>query len=472
MLRLLMWCCLLLMDKEPAFFVADAFTLGSFVTRYHPYSKSLFIATSDNIPSSSSSKKGNKDYADLQEHRPQSRLDRTANCEKHGRQPCLLRIDGKLYNMTAWVKAHPGGEKVLHKFHNKDASKAFHAAAHSTAAYAMLREFEVIVQDNDDATDSTDRLAMSSILETTDSPTANSNTRRPRWQQKLFTKEDRVGFHKYLGLYCLLHFGYRYLQMYFGPDAAAGFASPSLWPVMTLIPHAILSLSSLIFHTVPRERVVGKPMIWREYRIHNIAFGIRSVICGILAWSACQAHILPRSVAATLSCVSALTAMLVADWGTRQYQPSKLESTTATMPYWEGCSLATQKRFKLFYAYSQFLATLACIAVANPAWPLSVLLAIQGASLLMTLVRKGIISAKAYHLGYTTTLVMPYLVGFRYGFVVDGGAHWFFPSMMGLGALMFTLRRRGVSKYALWLPVYALRIFWGGQYIPIPSAWM
>jgi len=56
------------------------------------------------------------------------------------------------------------------------------------------------------------------------------------------------------------------------------------------------------------------------------------------------------------------------------------------------------------------MATLACLAVSNPAWPLAVLLAIQLASLLMTLVRKGILSTRGYHYFYTASLVAPYFV--------------------------------------------------------------
>jgi hypothetical protein len=40
--------------------------------------------------------------------------------------------------------------------------------------------------------------------------------------------------------------------------------------VIARLPHAVLSLSSLIFESVPRERVIGKPMIWQEFRLHNI----------------------------------------------------------------------------------------------------------------------------------------------------------------------------------------------------------
>ena len=56
--------------------------------------------------------------------------------------------------------------------------------------------------------------------------------------------------------------------MYFG-DPSAGYGTwlgkgARIGPVLCLIPHALLSLSILIFHTVPRECVVGKPMIWQD----------------------------------------------------------------------------------------------------------------------------------------------------------------------------------------------------------------
>ena len=160
------------------------------------------------------------------------------------------------------------------------------------------------------------------------------------------------------------------------------------------------------------------------------------------------------------SCTAVLAANIAADVVSKHLQPSQLESTTATMPYWEGCSVATQKRFKSFYAYSQFMATLACLAVGNPAWPFAVLLAIQLASLLMTLVRKGLLSARGYHYAYTASLIMPYFVGLR-SILCGGGLDFAF--MVPLGYLLYRARRRGVNKYALWLPVIVARLAIGDQ---------
>lgn len=406
------------------------------------------------------------------------RFERTATDVAKADQPCIFTIHGVRYNVTAWAKAHPGGVNVLHKFHGKDATKAFAAADHSKMAHEMLRQFAIaedstinVAPTNDTAFDTTSRNIIETLEATSPSSIAvfeQTKSRRPRWVQKLFTKEDPIGVHKTMGVFVLLHFLYRYGQMYFG-DPSAGFGTrmgkgPGLIAPLCLIPHAVLSLSSLIFHTVPRERVVGKPMIWQEYRVHNIAFGLRSVITAFLSWLTIYKGNTAgwRRLAVVGCCVTALTANIVADEGTRRLRAETTESTTATMPYWDGCSRETQKKFKTFYAYCQFLATGACITVGNPAWPLSVLLAIQLASLLMTLVRKGLLSAKGYHIGYTITLIMPYFVAMRsmmYSKSLD------FPIMAAMGWMLYQLRCRGVNKYVLWLPLYAFRIAYGDRFL-------
>jgi hypothetical protein len=80
----------------------------------------------------------------------------------------------------------------------------------------------------------------------------------------------------------------------------------------------------------------------------------------------------------------------------------------------------------------------------------------------MTLVRKGLLSAKGYHYLYTASLVAPWFVGLRHVFIAK---KFEFPAMVGLGYLLFWLRRRGVDKYALWVPVVVLRILIGDDWI-------
>jgi hypothetical protein len=395
------------------------------------------------------------------------------------------------------AKAHPGGVRILQKFHTKDATKAFNNAGHSKAAYEMLKDFEISLGDDHDtdfnssapriSSPVNQRAATATTTTTTTTTTSKGVSAHilnhkeqspltvPRWRRKLFTKEDPIGIHKYLGLFVLLNFLFRFGQMYFG-DPAAGLGTrlgkgPSWIPFLCLVPHGLLSLSSLIFHTVPKERVVSMPMIWKEYRIHNILFGMRSILTAMIcSLSIRYSHKSPiiRPIAILTSCLICLTAMIGADFATFKLRVNDRESTTATMPYWNGCSVDRQKYFKTFYAYSQFMATFACFLVTNPAFSLAVLLAIQLASLLMTLVRKGLLSTRGYHMIYTATLVAPYFVALRSMLLTRTLE---LPIAFATASILFCIRRRGVSKYMIWIPMMVARIAFGDKLMPCTKVW-
>ena len=95
------------------------------------------------------------------------------------------------------------------------------------------------------------------------------------------------------------------------------------------------------------------------------------------------------------------------------------------------------------------------------------LLAIQLASLLMTLVRKGLLSARGYHYAYTASLILPWFVGFRSCLYTKSPE---FPIMIALGYGMYKLRHCGVNKYLIWIPVVIGRILIGDNFISY-AAW-
>jgi hypothetical protein len=206
-------------------------------------------------------------------------------------------------------------------------------------------------------------------------------------------------------------------------------------------------------------------MIWQEYRIHNIAFAVRSIVCTGLMWlSAFHRHATRwRHVAVVGCCSTALATSILADVATHRLRTNPLESTTATMPYWDGCSPQTELNFKTFYAFSQFMATIVCMAACNPAWAFTSLFAIQGASLLMTLVRKGFLSTKGSHMVYTAMLIMPYMGGLRSMMFMRPLE---MPLLFGVAGILFQLRRLGVNKYVLWVPIYVLRVLYGDRFLP------
>ena len=108
------------------------------------------------------------------------------------------------------------------------------------------------------------------------------------------------------------------------------------------------------------------------------------------------------------------------------------------------------------------MATMGCLITLNPGWPLLILLPIQLASLLMTLVRKGLLSAKGYHIGYTISLCMPYLSllrQFKLTNCLD------IPIMSAVTTILFAMRRKGFNKYLLWGSVAMSRIFIGDSFL-------
>jgi cytochrome b involved in lipid metabolism len=341
-------CCILTRGFAPVHHVARP---PSFAIRtIQPKSVELFHHQNTTDPQSSRTA----------EIVPIDRFHREASKTLEIQEPCIIYIHGNRYNLTAWANAHPGGARILQKFNDKDASKAFEAAHHSISAYDMLKDFRI----DEEAAPALVEAGITTNLIRTAFVEPTKISLRSRLRHKLFTREDPIGVHKYLGILCLINFIGRYRQMYFG-DPAAGLGSRGhpWFSIISLLPHGLLSMSSLIFHTVPRERVVGKPMIWQEFRIHNIIFGERSVLTGLAAALAVKAGNTPiaRKWAVGFSCACVLLSIYGADLATEKLRAVEVESTTATMPYWEGCSIATQKRFKSFYAYCQFMATLSCM---------------------------------------------------------------------------------------------------------------
>lgn len=152
---------------------------------------------------------------------------------------------------------------------------------------------------------------------------------------ELITREDGANVHKLLGAFALLHFAARFAALLFGRAPMGGFG-PASEPQLALgsvLAHGALSASSLRFR-VPRERKPSKPMIWAEFRAHNILFGLRSVVCFAAAWRVAHAGTAAaRAWAVAATSAAALLAMRAADTATARLRIDASESTTATMPY-------------------------------------------------------------------------------------------------------------------------------------------
>lgn len=212
---------------------------------------------------------------------------------------------------------------------------------------------------------------------------------------KLVTKEDSSHFHKILGGVVLINYIYRY-GFYF-IHGHMNLVYPI--DIYLLFLHALLSVSSLIFH-ISNVRNPKQPMIYPEYRLHSILFALRSVGCCLVhyySWGYKNIIII---------CASTL---ILADVITKYYNPnSKNGKTMRNMPFEKSIKIEEQNKITMMHSYSQIGATLFMFGNIDSAF--SPMFAIQLAAFLMTLVRKGIIDAYIWHLIYSLTLWINYLL--------------------------------------------------------------
>merc|ERR1712150_397489 len=193
------------------------------------------------------------------------------------------------------------------------------------------------------------------------------------------------------------------------------------------------------------------PMLWDEFRIHNAIFAARNLSGALLcAFAPVWWHRWQINTGVFIVKVAfILCTCAAADWATAKCG-SKIHRTTNAMPYPPNTREAVETGAKLFYARAQFGAAVGSI-FAPPSISFVCVLAIEGASLLMTLVRKGLIESRHYHALYTLTLVLPYTVLARIVLSdLDAHAMWALAAISAwLIACCLRFHTR-MSKYCVW----------------------
>ena len=221
---------------------------------------------------------------------------------------------------------------------------------------------------------------------------------------KLITKHDPYHVHKILGTFVLFSFLYRLFLVIKLGTAFPADQSPLVASLCVLV-HGLLSSSSLLL-PLPEKRNYSAPMIWPEFRLHSITFAMRHVLATILTIHNLWPDGLVVNAIARAGLL--LCTVRVATWISDSYG-DKEQRTTNAMSYPKEFSEEDKAGIKRQYTQAQFAATVAAIcpdATIN-FWPL---LGIQSAALLMTLVRKGKITALSYHRIYACTLFSTYIV--------------------------------------------------------------
>ena len=344
---------------------------------------------------------------------------------------CWIIINSRVYNVTNYIEDHPGGQDKILEFAGKDASEAFEHVNHSSNAYNILDKYFI------------GRIKGSSV-------DISQKKNETTVINRLFTQEDKIGpishIHKILGILVLLHFIFRYCKIVYSKingeiDWNGGFDT-SFYTLLFILLHTLLSYSSLIFNLPSKQS--AKPMMWQEFRGHNIAFTTRSILVFITIWLSMRYDL--KKYTPFINGIIVLSCFYVADMVTDYFKTEIRETTTRTMPYWDDCSYFTETCFKTYYMFVQFQASLVCLNYDHLLPSFNLLIPLQVVSFLLTLVRKNIISAKMYHIIYWSTLFFPTLIFYNY--------YRFFEAIIILPIIMLLLRKYLlINKYSLWIPI-------------------
>ena len=291
--------------------------------------------------------------------------------------------------------------------------------------------------------------------------------------KKLNTHEDSFYIHKILGLTALCNYIYRFLILITQYDMKLN----NYLSMTLLVIHLLLSLSSLLFKlSKVRNRKI--PIIYPEFRMHNIIFALRSVLCcfSFYYFQNISYNLHPSVVTETDNwylfnqikhkflyfypndysticniCICFLT-MKAADIITDYYKTQTPPTTTMRhMPYDENMGEQQLQNLKKVYSFMQLYATYYMLGNINSAY--SPMFAIQCSSFLMTLVKKNIIPPMLWHPLYFTSLMSNIFVFLTLSPI--------FILKMNFACSFFSYWRMnlGYNKYIGWLIVFVFHYF-------------
>jgi len=355
-----------------------------------------------------------------------------------------MSVGGVVCDLSDFISVHPGGVELLMQHAGQEATDAFTEIGHSSFALKMIRERAIGVLDSNAEADEP-----RGVLQVPEAPSLLG---------RMFTKEDPYHFHKFLGISIVVQFLVRsgivmngeFMEgkdiAWFGPDY---FSLACIWV------SALLQFSSFKFH-VPKNRILGAPMIWQEWRAHNAVFVLRHVIGCTIKWYAWHNqivdgpmyHLLNVAMFATLVwqlwSVDVITAWLSED---------KHESLTATYPFWRGCPSWVESFIKFWYTIAQFMASSLLVSMEPQSLAISylVIFPFQWASFLMTLVRKGAITTRSYHVGYLWSLMQVVALGM----LANSPGVWV--THFSLWVSMYWVRVVGLNKYCMWMGLFVAK---------------
>lgn len=251
--------------------------------------------------------------------------------------------------------------------------------------------------------------------------------------KKLNTHEDVFYIHKILGGIAIVNYIYRFCILCTNNDMNLN----NELGMSLLGVHGLLSVSSLFFK-LSNKRNKMIPIIYPEYRLHNIIFAFRSILCCLSFY-----FITNTFHARMMNMFICLLTMCGADVISACNNTNDDKTTTMRdMPYDE----YDETNYKRMYGTMQLYATYYMLGNINTAF--SPMFAIQISSFLMTLVKKSIIKPKWWHHLYTIALLKNILlaVTFTPSFLITMN--------LSCGFFYYWRIKKNCNKYVIWTIVF------------------
>ena len=61
----------------------------------------------------------------------------------HNNEKCIIVINNNVYDITKYLRLHPGGEEILINLNGQNATTEFNDIGHSSSAKKMLEKFKI-----------------------------------------------------------------------------------------------------------------------------------------------------------------------------------------------------------------------------------------------------------------------------------------------------------------------------------------
>lgn len=250
---------------------------------------------------------------------------------------------------------------------------------------------------------------------------------------KLATYEDRFHIHKTLGFLSVFLYWYNFYTLIVNRDMNLH----SNYGLSVLAIHWSLSMSSYIF-SISKNRHSTLPIIYPEFRMHNLLFVTRSVLCCLAFY--CKLHV-------SVNMLICFATMFAADEVSKYYKKTSIVTTTMrNMPFMDYLEDSEKMKVVRMHSFMQLVATYYMLESITTAY--APIFAIQIASFLMTLVKKGIIKTSDWHYIYSLALWLNILA------VIDTNVSFILIINLLCNFMYYWRVVYGMNKYAGWLVVF------------------